>query len=71
MTSQEERGAFQFGGSSLVNGKHFLQDLWHNYSLVKTAIGEECHGPSKALEGQMNEFVGWVLALSMPEIQFQ
>eukprot|EP00913_Durusdinium_trenchii_P030471 g28542.t1 len=23
------------------------QDLWQKYSLVKTAITEECHGPSK------------------------
>lgn len=52
VTSQEERGDFQFGGFSLVNAQHFLQDLWHNYSLVKTAIGEECHGPSKAYLGR-------------------
>ena len=24
------------------------QDLWQTYSLVKTAISEECHGPGKA-----------------------
>lgn len=30
------------------------QDLWHNYSLVKTAIGEECHGPSKVKTAQFS-----------------
>jgi hypothetical protein len=32
----------------LLSGGTLVEDLWHNYSLVKTAIGEECHGPSKA-----------------------
>ena len=42
--------------------KQKKQDLWHNYSLVKTAIGEECHGPSKAKGGQMN-LLPWAAGL--------